>query len=338
MDSYKKNPFSLYDFLGYVFPGLVTLYIVWFFVTQKSDIEGLPDMIKRITNHLSGSSKTSSLSIAIEETILITVASYIIGHFVAYLSSITVEQFAIWVYDYPSKFLLKDVPSNNFWNSNGNEKLKLWYKRIWRVVMCILLLPISIGTLVFGKFLKLREFFIKKLDDYLILAIETNQLLMAKYLGIQKEDDMDFHRIVYHYEYEKQSRHSQKMDNYVALYGFLRSLTFIINCTFLWILGYYGIRSIFTCYKEYNWNFLNGELFNTGLMWLLIGLGMLTYVFFMAFMKFYRRFTLESFMCLVTDTSYKKTQEVVIPNYNYDSAQPEQSQIILPHNYSRTET
>ena len=315
----KKNPFSIYDFLGYVFPGLLTLYLIWFFVTDDKQLNGISDLTKRIIEEISGTDRHSTLSLAIEETIIITVGAYVVGHFVAYLSSITVEQFAIWVYDYPSKFLLKDIPSNHFWNSDGDLQLSLGWKRFWRILISIFLLPILTGTYMFGEKLRLRQFFIKKLDEYLIKAIDENKKLLAQFLGIKQKDDMDFHRVIYHYEYELMSRHSQKMDNYVALYGFLRSLAFISNCTFIWILFHYGIMSIGR-YPD----------FNGGLVILLLMLWIITYILFMAFMKFYRRFTLESLMCLVTDTSYKRTEAATIPNYSYtDTQQP--SSIIIPN-------
>lgn len=289
----KKNPFSLFDFLGYVFPGLITLYLVWYF-SKSPDIYGISSLFKSSISVLSNSFRGATMSSAIEETVLITIVAYVIGHFVAYISSVTVEQFSVWVYDYPSKFLLKDIPANNFWNSNGEINLPLRAKRIWRIIISVFLLPISIGTIVFGKWFGVKAFFIKKLDPSLITMIYASKKRLGKYLGIQFSKSMDFHRVVYHYEYENQEKHSFKMDNYVALYGFLRSMTLICNCTFLWIFCNYGICSIDLSSK-----------INFKLILLLVSLLVITYIFFMSFMKFYRRFTLESFMCLVIDTTYK---------------------------------
>lgn len=85
----------------------------------------------------------------------------------------------------------------------------------------------------------------------------------------------------------------KKMDNYVALYGFLRSITFISDCATLWITVKYLIPTI---------NISANLNFHLILIWLSCIL--VTNIFFMAFIKFYRRFTLESFMCLVIDTSF----------------------------------
>ena len=103
---------------------------------------------------------------------------------------------------------------------------------------------------------------------------------------MRNDDEIDYHRIIYHYVYEVKSAHQVKMDNYVALYDFMRSMTLIMNLTFLYAVYYINTNSV--------------ELLWIG-VWMLISTMLLSYLFFMAFMKFYRRFTLEVMMCLVTD-------------------------------------
>lgn len=100
----------------------------------------------------------------------------------------------------------------------------------------------------------------------------------------------------------------KKMDNYVALYGFLRSITFISDCATLWITVKYLIPTI---------NISANLNFHLILIWLSCIL--VTNIFFMAFIKFYRRFTLESFMCLVIDTSFKIVDKAP---YHFNYTQP----------------
>lgn len=98
----RKNPFSLYDFLGYVFPGLMAIFTICFFYETK-EITGVSSLFYNLLDFvrsLGGENRSW-----IEDTIILTIASYVTGHFIAYLSSLTVEQFAIWIYDYPSVFL-----------------------------------------------------------------------------------------------------------------------------------------------------------------------------------------------------------------------------------------
>lgn len=103
------------------------------------------------------------------------------------------------------------------------------------------------------------------------------------YFQIQpvNNSNMDFHRVVYHCEYERQKTHAVKMDNYVALYGFLRAVALIFNCLVLYL-----ILTI-----DYD-AFIDWKLVRLLNLMLLV-----SYLFFMGFMKFYRQFTLESFMC-----------------------------------------
>ena len=83
----KKNPFSLFDFLGYVFPGAFALLIVYLI----SECQGVSSFWKEIQD----------IPFKWEDTILLTLLSYILGHFLAYVSSLTVEKFSIWLYGYP---------------------------------------------------------------------------------------------------------------------------------------------------------------------------------------------------------------------------------------------
>ena len=79
------------------------------------------------------------------------------------------------------------------------------------------------------------------------------------------------------------------MDNYVALYGFLRSLTLIFTLFFDCLL-IKGILSV-------NWRMpIDWEM----IIFITI-CGLIAYTFYLGFIKFYRRFTLESFMALITD-------------------------------------
>lgn len=304
----RQNPFSLYDFLGYVFPGALALSLIAFLISSPP-ITGIVGLAMSFGVFLREQGSNGTLSI-LEETVLLVIISYVLGHIVAYLSSLTIERFAIWVYNYPSSFLLKATPPNHYWDVKLSESdhelsrsMKSWKKGViytWRVVIAFFLFPITICTLILGKCFGVKDFIINKLDHTLIMAIQNNQNHLAESLGINLEGEEDFHRILYHYEYEHQNTHVKKLDNYVALYGFLRALTFIFYCLTLWITCKYIVTS-FKFGADINWSLV-------GLFTLLL---LTTYVLFLAFIKFYRRFTLEGFMCLVIDDSFKAihTQE-----------------------------
>lgn len=240
--------------------------------------------------------KITSKQLSLEDSILWILCSYVLGHLIAYLSSLFVEIYAVNLFNYPSDYLLKKSKSNNYWQVDEKDKTKLQITVIiiWRFLIGLFLLPITIGYLIAGKLLGAKGFIVKRLDNSMILAINDNRLKLETFLGIKLNSEGDWHRIIYHYEYEKNERHAFKMDNYVALYGFLRALTFISNCVFMWLL--YQACLTINPHHSFDWDVLC----------ILAGVGVTTFIFFMAFIKFYRRFTLESLMCLVTDVSYKK--------------------------------
>jgi len=227
------------------------------------------------------------------------VSSYIIGHIIAYLSSITVEKISIWCYGYPSDFLVEDpikyryiyaFSAENFHTrkEKWKEAFKVWYKYLWRIIVTLSILPLALLTLL-ADIIGLKYFYIKKLDNYLITQYEIKWSKLVKYLGLEKPnaDCSDFHRITYHYSYERFPLHAKKLDNYVALYDFLRAMCFIMIIVSEFIFFFYfQKRKIILLYY--------------GLISLAI-----QYILFMAFMKFYRRFSLENIMCIITSVDIK---------------------------------
>lgn len=292
------------------------MILLCFFV-ELNEVHSVTQIYKSIGEFLkgvrpeqtNGASAVSGTLFFLEETVIWTIVAYVVGHIVAYLSSVTVEKFAIWTYGYPSEFLLGPVPSLHYWKVNeccDGIQPTCWKEFIefaWRIFIGLFLLPISLCSLVFGKVLGMKSFFVKPLDKTLRETIDANKNKLAESLHITIHEGDDFHRVIYHYEYERQPNHVQKMDNYVALYGFLRAMTFIADCATLWIVIRYVLPD-FSSIAEIDWHLV-----------LMVAMCIaITYTFFMAFMKFYRRFTLESFMCLVIDPSFKETR--TIP-YNY---------------------
>ncbi len=333
----RKNPFSIHDFLGYVFPGALTLFL-FYLQTQSENATRLYDYYILLGK--------LNYPDSLEDTIILTILSYVLGHLIAYLSSVTVERFSIWVYDYPSHYLIERMPKRHFlspfneyhtlikktWKRsvlhNDNWCIRCWkYIRIifsypkrlwemlgdmfWRFFFSLFLLPISLGTLIVSWMLGLKNFLVKPLDDDLRKTVRFHTKALMAFLGIKgMKRDSDFHRIIYHYEYEQMNAHSIKMDNYVALYGFIRATAFIFNILCFWILVTVGVPAIFD------------NSFDSHLFLMLFVLGSISYIFFLAFMKFYRRFTLESLMSLVSDTSYY-TQRCANIGYSQRACQQE---------------
>ncbi|MCF8186553.1 MAG: hypothetical protein K9J28_07040 [Sulfuritalea sp.] len=268
----KQNPFSFYDFLGYFTPGAIFLYS---FILITPHIHSLDDISEFLNSHHSIDK--------VEQYIPFVLSAYVIGHILSFLSSVTIEIYSIWSAGYPSKYLLK-VPVSKYFEIQKPKRIKLTA----RVLLLLLLAPVTIFDFILGYCLKLREVYSKNLDPLLISLIQNkivallkeNKVLTGK-SSVSVQTD-NYFRFVYHYCVENAPNHLPKMQNYVALYGFLRTLTFLS------VLGFWTL-TIFM--------FTNEVELTKGLGYLLF-LSLCSYILFMAFTKFYRRFSLEAFMAL----------------------------------------
>lgn len=91
-----------------------------------------------------------------------------------------------------------------------------------------------------------------------------------------------------HYVYLNIPNSQRKTDNYIALYGFLRSISFVFCVTFF-IFGVYAMTTI-----DFSASFDNKLIIVLSLFFTL------SYICFLGFVKFYRRFTLENYMAMLT--------------------------------------
>lgn len=281
----KQNPFSFYDFLGYLTPGAVFLYGLLFVVGHiDASHNGLSFMVTQLSFEKA------------EIYIPFVLAAYITGHFLSFLSSITVERYSIWAHGYPSKYLL-GIQRSKFFPEQDT------IRKVVRFATGVFLTPITVLDWFLGERLGMRELYAKKLDNYLIDVLRDKLAgLIAKHLCVvpKVEDhgtpsDVDLFRFAYHFAVENAPNHVPKMQNYVALYGFLRTLTLIS------LLFYWGMW----------WHTLTGVMaVSTGICWM-AGVAILTYLMFMAFVKFYRRFSLEALMAMAVSFKEEAIHPVV---------------------------
>lgn len=272
----KQNPFSLYDFMGYFIPGATSIYLIQ-----------VVNMIKNNDGIDLDTILTSFPTVKAEGILIFLILSYVLGHIISYLSSITVETYAVWKYGYPSKYLLK-INKNGYWTG-----VKKFHSIFWRLALLFLLLPTVILDFILGHFFGFRNFYSKQLDPFLVKLIKLKINSLVTELGVTEKNgfidgdgiENDFNRIILHYTYENSKNHQGKLTNYVAIYGFLRTFAFMGN-----ILFWYFIIHIS----------LFGELSIKSLI-VIFGISIFSYIFFMSFMKFYRRYTLEGLMILAVD-------------------------------------
>lgn len=268
----KQNPFSLYDFLGYLIPG--SIFVLGLYV---------------IANHL-GSPNVSlvthikTMNQLVEDAYIpALLISYVCGHFISYLSSITIEKYATWTLGYPSKYLLGMPFPKYFTNTNKSCSTNLI-----RLFVAFILFPISLIDFfvisIFGK-----SFYAKNVGGNLELIFNKKVIDLIKNVGnIQSPthnssaNEENYFLLAYHYAVENSDNHLPKLQNYVALFGFSRTLTFLFLSLF-WFIFIYAI----------SFNQLNQHTYL-----LMTSLSITTYIFYLNFIKFYRRFSLEALMAL----------------------------------------
>jgi len=276
----QQNPFSLYDFLGYLIPGATAIY-AGLFVSGVLRIT--PAFATVLDRYLSFSTP--------EVYVPLLLAAYVVGHLFSYLSSVTVEIFANYAYGYPSKYLLgKRFP--NYWRPEVGNEVKddeVKPRTVFRIVLFIVLAPISVTDFVLEKFLKGRRLYARRLDSRLARSLRETLSPAVKQFGgaaIGGEEPFssstDFFRFLYHMSLERAQGHANKFQNYVALYGFMRTMSLITVCLF-WFVA-----------SSYIWLGQGPD----GRHWVLVAIAALSFLLYMGFVKFYRRFTLEVFMAL----------------------------------------
>lgn len=295
-----KNPFSIYDFLGYLFPGSLFLVLIRFIIYY----ENFPNA--EVLKNFLFFAKDYKLSL--ESSFLFVIIAYVMGHVIAYLSSLCVEGFSNKVFGYPSKYLLvlgesdykwRNLVNNYFEIKAFNDKKDSWLKFIIRVFLMrffilIILLPITFSVYTFGCLWKINEFIARPLDQSLREAITAKIRNLITSLGIKRiGENEDFHRLIMHYALINIPESQQKVNNYIALYGFLRAMAMLACLLF----DYLMVKALLS---------IN---FDSPADWPLIGCTSISffmaYILFMGFVKFYRRTTLEDFMAIVVEKNHE---------------------------------
>lgn len=267
----EQNPFSLYDFLGYFVPGSILACSFYYFL-NFNNYDNLSTYI--IATKFGG----------LDSYFPFIILSYALGQAQSFLSSYTIERFCIWHYSYPFRFLMG-------YSHDGylNKKKHSFFTKVKRIVMFILLFPISIWDIFIDvifkvKYLQNRKFS-NEIKDLLSIRFKilVNSISDSKLeIDISKQDNF---LLIYHYTLEQSKNHLSKFNNYVALYGFSRSMSFIFVLNF-WTLIVYQVFI--------NKNFSHQTIFIT------FSLSLFSYIFYLSYCKFLRRFSLEVIMAFIT--------------------------------------
>lgn len=284
----QQNPFSIYDFLGYMIPGSFLILVFDFY-----EVITLGEMFPKIAEEFAKNELLYAFAFLL--------FSYLIGHVISIVSSFTIEIFSNYSNGgYPSVYLFGY--RRKYFSSESN------YGNIGRFFLALFVWPISIFRI-----LLVNDFYVvKQLNKARKLPSALSQVIInccehvlinkmsicfdPDCFGKDKGISGDLFRLLSHYAFEHSERHSPKLQNYVALYGFSRNIccAFLIVCWFRLfsvINLSYGLEPEFSLSISFNGSFLNGFI-----------LSFLTYMFYLGFVKFYRRFTLEALMaCCVIE-------------------------------------
>ncbi|WP_233007592.1 hypothetical protein [Rheinheimera faecalis] len=268
----SQNPFSFYDFLGYMIPGAVMLYLLTF-------IFGFDGLV--VLFGLKQSAADSSVN-QIMSYIPSVLTSYLLGHILAIGSSAIVEAYTNYANGYPSEFLF-DADKKGYFSSKGG------WRNLGRLVLWFVILPISALSLLLNGILRIRMFNqAKSLPDPLRATVFSKCLkVLEEEIGVKVGDmdisrgvDGDYLRLLYHFAFENSERHAGKLQNYVALYGLTR------NVSFVFVILFWG--SVFAMFT--------GKM---AVSWLLVmTFACLSFLFYIGFVKFYRRYSLEAIMAV----------------------------------------
>lgn len=302
----SQNPFSLYDFLGYLIPGFLFMFL--FVSITKETVCNLVIPVF-VINLIKADSLYSYL--------FLTFFCYFVGHVLSYLSSVTIEKYSIWTLGYPSCYMLKHkIPGFwcNYWKnfvpkqSTDKNRCKIcvffatafsWIMNCIRLLvklaMCISILPVVLVDITIRRIFKFREFLGKPLDQFLSekIQLKIDHFVKDQYPeqdqkldegGKASSDieprDPDFFRLIYHFVNEYTKNHYAKMQNYVALYGFARTMCFS-SIVLFWAL----LIPSFCAHQPLS-----------SYLWPTTALFLVSSVLYLDFNKFYRRYTLEALM------------------------------------------
>jgi hypothetical protein len=225
------------------------------------------------------------------------ILSYTLGHIVSFVSSISVERYALWLYGHPAKNLLH-LNSSGFWEVGGSRPL---VSVILRLAMFTLLSPISFWELALGWGLSLRKNYVCKFDPLLREAVRVSINKIVRACGVSDPashgdaNQHDLSKLAMHYAIEHMPNHVFTLRNYVALYGYLRSLCFVLVVV-CWSTVFHVIN--------WNWNWV--EIWWVSLPyghWLdaatwIIPPSILAFGLFLAFCKFHTRYHEETLLAI----------------------------------------
>jgi membrane-anchored glycerophosphoryl diester phosphodiesterase (GDPDase) len=267
------NPFSLYDFLGYLIPGAIAVggFFLIFIVCRDMDESAF-------SGFASVEYVVSDMNPVIWSTFIFFVF-YLVGHSVGLLSSKLVEPLMrkICKFDFPLERLMgiKDPTRANF-----------SYGKI--LIIGIFGFPVIIVYFLARNILGLYEDSVYSLND-------NDRRIIFDAFHFKEQENLDsrvFLRRLYHRQIRTSDTTFLRTQNYIALYGFCRSIS-LIFLIFSWIFFFFCFSV--DCCDHKNFNIVL-ELGICGLISSIVSA-----IFGYGFLKFQRRFAEELVFSALND-------------------------------------
>ncbi len=267
-------PFSLYDFLGYFVPGALLLQFIVLGAElfeapgPSCDLAGVPDL---------GTFFETTGKLSAGWALGLVLAAYAIGHVLSFLSALSIEQLALCFYGQPSRYLLglDRSPSGSY------------YVGLWQILNAVLLLPLTAWVVLLSQVLGAKSLIVKPADAYMRSVLRKKIESFMGDLETDKEfsfEEDDFFHPVYHQAVYAAEAHAGRMQNYVALSGFLRVLALLFTGCSWALVALVRTRD---CEPQLS-------------LGLPLAVALLAWMCFVAYVKFNRRFTLEAMMAFHT--------------------------------------
>lgn len=268
----ESLPLTAYDVIGYFIPGLVVVVSALALLHGSSSFDikiSLDDGIKVYY---------------IVVLMIVIVFSYVTGHVVALLSAIFVEKLVIYVYGYPSQFLF-----HSLYSIARPARCRIFIG-LWKNICAGNFLR---GTCIFFVCIVFfPQLFVMFLLDVVGIGDSVNRsipravaaLFFERFRSIFKCDAGDLKSDEWFFMAQQyillNSQHAAlRMYNYLNLYGFCRNMAFVCTiCGFLFIM----LGSVYGNSRHY-------------VPWSIIFISFGVFLTF-AFIKFYRRYSLEVVM------------------------------------------
>lgn len=286
----ERLPFTVYDILGYFVPGS---FMTWVFVSyiHPNDLVKLSDLINN--DIIENSIINQSLSIFI-----FFVISFLVGHIIAFLSSITVEKLVICYFGYPSKTLLVDQKIKGpIKHRTAIRNIIDNIKNARVVIIHIFMFPL-VPVVWFLILTGWHSIVIKTLPNSIAKMIQDKFEKVTEYSIDPETSEKNWFIYICYYVINNNASASFRMYNYVTVYGFLRSFCFIFV-----VFSFISFKNSF--YSLYHIYYYGIFIYNYDADYLKVFFifMIISSMLFCAFIKFYRRYSEEAMMAFITKSA-----------------------------------